>query len=167
MGISQEEKELAYIYLRKLEIRFENKIEYDDYYLSYSGGKDSHLLYWFIKDYLKTDQIKIISVNTRLEHIEIRRRMYKNSDLVLIPSMKMQDIKKKYGSPCFTKNQDEYIDRYQHGSRSDNTLDRVLSRKPSKHNLNKRARLLTVAGNLHPVSQKCCKYTKKDTLKKI
>lgn len=103
------QKELADLYLRKLEIRFETKIEFDNYYLSYSGGKDSHLLYWFIKEHLKTNDIPIISVNTRLEHKEIMQRMYHNADKVLIPDIKPTEIKEKYGIPCFTKNQDEYI----------------------------------------------------------
>ena len=32
--------------------------------ICYSGGKDSHFLYWFIKEYLKRDDIKIVGVNT-------------------------------------------------------------------------------------------------------
>ena len=38
-------------YLYDLKTKF-NKINSSDYYLSYSGGKDSHLLLWFIKEYL-------------------------------------------------------------------------------------------------------------------
>ena len=37
-------------YLEDLKTKF-NKINPKEYYLSYSGGKDSHLLYWFIKEY--------------------------------------------------------------------------------------------------------------------
>ena len=61
-------------YLEDLKSKF-TKINYNDYYLSYSGGRDSHLLYWFIKEYLKDTKIKIVSVNTRMEHPEILRRM--------------------------------------------------------------------------------------------
>ena len=35
-----------------------DKIKPNTYYLSYYGGKDSHFLYWFIKEYLKRDDIK-------------------------------------------------------------------------------------------------------------
>ena len=139
------QKELADLYLRKLEIRFETKIEFANYYLSYSGGKDSHLLYWFIKEHLKTNDIPIISVNTRLEHKEIMQRMYRNADKVLIPDIKPTEIKEKYGIPCFTKNQDEYIKRYQKGNRSEHTMSRILGTSPSKHNLNKKARELTLS----------------------
>ena len=43
-------------FLNFLQKRFETKIGKDNYYkyyLAYSGGKDSHFLYWFIKDYLQ------------------------------------------------------------------------------------------------------------------
>lgn len=41
-------------YLEDLKSKFrklKNVGGYDKYYLSYSGGKDSHFLYWFIKEY--------------------------------------------------------------------------------------------------------------------
>ena len=46
-------------YLIKLMQRFNEKIDFDKYYLSYSGGKDSHFLYWFIKEILQDNKIKI------------------------------------------------------------------------------------------------------------
>ena len=63
------------LYLYDLKTKFE-KINPKEYYLSYSGGKDSHLLYWFIKNYLKNDEIKIVGINTYLEYPEIRQRIY-------------------------------------------------------------------------------------------
>lgn len=95
-------------YLIDLKSKFD-KIKPNTYYLSYSGGKDSHFLYWFIKEYLKRDDIKIVGINTYMEHHEIRDRILKNSDVVLLPKMKPFEIKEKYGIPCFSKEQDFYI----------------------------------------------------------
>ena len=95
-------------YLIDLKSKFD-KIKPNTYYLSYSGGKDSHFLYWFIKEYLKRDDIKIVGINTYMEHHEIRDRILKNSDIVLLPKMKPFEIKEKYGIPCFSKEQDFYI----------------------------------------------------------
>lgn len=89
-------------YLKDLASRFK-AIDKQKYYLSYSGGKDSHFLYWFIKEYLKDDQIEIVAVNTYMEHTAIRKRMYDNADTILLPKFKPFEIKEKYGSPCFTK----------------------------------------------------------------
>lgn len=48
------------LYLHDLKTKF-NKIKPNEYYLSYSGGKDSHLLYWFIKEYApEFSDIKVV-----------------------------------------------------------------------------------------------------------
>lgn len=87
-------------YLQDLQSKFA-KINPNKYYLSYSGGKDSHLLYWFIKKYAKIDGIKIIGCNTYMEHQEIKKRIYENSDKVLLPVMKPFEIKEKYRYSVF------------------------------------------------------------------
>lgn len=157
-------------YLIDLKSRFD-KIKPNTYYLSYSGGKDSHFLYWFIKEYLKRDDIKIVGINTYMEHHEIRDRILKNSDIVLKPKLKPMEIKKLYGSPCFSKIQDDFIDRYQRGSRSKSLIGRIYSRQfvgsdgkihSSSFSLNKQARELLLNGKLHRISPKCCKYLKKE-----
>ena len=158
-------------YLIDLKSRFD-KIKPNTYYLSYSGGKDSHFLYWFIKEYLKRNDIKIVGINTYMEHHEIRDRILKNSDIVLYPKLKPFEIKAKYGSPCFSKIQDDFIDRYQKGSRSKSLMERIESRSfkgkdgkvhKSSFSLNKKARELLLSGKLHKVSPKCCYYLKKKT----
>ncbi len=156
--------------IAKLESRF-LKIDYDEYYLSYSGGKDSHLLYWFIKNYLKDDKIKIVGVNTFREHSEIRERIYNNCNDVLVPELSMTEINKQYGMPCFTKTQDDFIHRYQKGTRTESTLKYVERRRNedgqlSFFALNKLASELTLSNKLHKVSNKCCDFTKKRPLKK-
>lgn len=90
-------------YLIDLKSRF-NKIKPNTYYLSYSGGKDSHFLYWFIKNYLKRDDIKIVGINTYMEHPEIRVRIIKNSDIVLRPKLKPFEIKKDMEYLVLVKN---------------------------------------------------------------
>jgi len=151
-------------YLEDLKSKFQ-KIERSSYYLSYSGGKDSHLLYWFIKEILKDDQIEIVSVNTFMEHSEIRKRMYNNSDIILLPKKTPTQVKEEYGSPCFSKSQDEFIQRYQKGCRSYNTLKYVNRKVRSRYNLNKLASELTISESLHKVSNKCCYFLKKQPLK--
>lgn len=162
-------------YLIDLKSRFD-KIKTNTYYLSYSGGKDSHFLYWFIKEYLKRDDIKIVGINTYMEHPEIRKRIMDNSDIVLFPQMKPMDIKNKYGSPCFSKIQDDFINRYQKGSRSKSLMERIQARTfigkdgkvhKSSFSLNAKARKLLLSGELHRVSPMCCKILKKNTAHKF
>lgn len=158
-------------YLVDLKSRFD-KIKPNEYYLSYSGGKDSHFLYWFIKEYLKRDDIKIVGCNTYMEHHEILKRILNNSDVVLRPSLKPFEIKDRYGIPCFSKYQDDFINRYQKGSRAPSIMERVTRKYAngeevkSRYRLSKKASELTLSGNLHRVSPLCCKYLKKEPFKK-
>lgn len=153
-------------YLTDLKSKFD-KIKPNTYYLSYSGGKDSHFLYWFIKEYLKRNDIKIVGINTYMEHHEILQRILKNSDIVLYPKLKPFEIKAKYGSPCFSKMQDDIIDRYQRGSRARSTMERIYGvdssgRDWTKYKLNNTAKTKLLDGTLHRISPKCCKYLKKN-----
>ena len=153
-------------YLVDLKSKFD-KIKPNTYYLSYSGGKDSHFLYWFIKEYLKRDDIKIVGINTYMEHHEIRDRILKNSDVVLYPKIKPFEIKEKYGIPCFSKMQDDIIDRYQRGSRARSTMERIYGvdssgRDWTRYKLNNTAKTKLLDGTLHKISPKCCKYLKKE-----
>lgn len=155
--------------LEDLKSRF-NGINKKEYYLSYSGGKDSHFLYWFIKEYLKDNQIEIVSCNTYMEHKEMIHRMMKYSDTILIPKMKPFEIKESYGSPCFSKIQDDFIDRYQRGSRCDSILKRIYGEGDgnwTKFKLNNQARELLLSNKLHRISPKCCMYLKKQPFKEF
>ena len=153
-------------YLIDLKSRFD-KIKPNTYYLSYSGGKDSHFLYWFIKDYLKRDDIKIIGINTYMEHPEIRDRIFRNSDKVLIPNMKPYEIKEKYGIPCFSKEQDFYIYYYQNairkGKRPSKTIQQKIDGTYDKgfSGISKKAREYVKSDNAHKITHLCCYYLKK------
>lgn len=147
-------------YLYDLKTKF-NKIDPNKYYLSYSGGKDSHLLYWFIKEYApEFSNIKVVGINTYMEHQETLKRINDNCDVVIRPSLKPFEIKEKYGIPCFSKQQDEFIKRYQKGLRTKNTMNFVLGINPI-FKLNKTAKELLLNNELHKISPDCCKYLKK------
>jgi len=162
-------------YLEDLKSKFK-KIKPEAYYLSYSGGKDSHLLFWFLKIWLKENDfemykkyssIPIIGINTYMEHPQILKRIKDNCDVVLKGRMKPLEIKEKYGIPCFSKFQDEMINRYQNGSRKPYLIRAVTGRDENDNNintmfkLNNNAREKLLNGELHKISQKCCDKLKK------
>lgn len=153
-------------YLIDLKSRFD-KIKPNTYYLSYSGGKDSHFLYWFIKDYLKRDDIKIVGCNTYMEHYEILKRIIKNSDVVLLPKLKPFEIKEKYGIPCFSKEQDFYIYYYQNSLRKGKKPSKTIQQKINGtydrgfSGISKKAREYVKSGNAHKITHLCCYYLKK------
>ncbi len=158
-------------YLYDLKTKFD-KINPEEYYLSYSGGKDSHFLYWFIKNYLKDDKIKIVGINTFMEHEEIRRRIYNNCDIVLLPTKKPFEIKKNYGIPCFSKEQDFYIYYYQNAIRKGKKPSKTIQEKIdgtyyTGFCLSKKAREYVLSGNAHNITHLCCHYLKKEPARKF
>lgn len=153
-------------YLLDLKSKF-NKINPKEYYLSYSGGKDSHFLYWFIKEYAHIEDIEIVGCNTYMEHPEIRKRIYDNSDKVLLPTMKPFEIKEKYGIPCFSKEQDFYIYYYQNAIRRGRAPAKTIQQKIDGtydrgfNGISKKAREYVLSGNSHKITHLCCYYLKK------
>jgi 3'-phosphoadenosine 5'-phosphosulfate sulfotransferase (PAPS reductase)/FAD synthetase len=152
-------------FLETLRTRFLN-IDPNEYYLSYSGGKDSHLIYWFIKEIMHDDKIEIVGCNTYMEHPEILKRIMKYSDRVLRPALKPFDIKKKYGIPCFSKQQDFFIYYYQNALRkgkkpSPSIIKRITGGRESYFNLSKKAREYVLGDNPHNITHLCCYYLKK------
>lgn len=153
-------------YLEDLKTKF-LKINPNEYYLSYSGGKDSHFLYWFIKEYAKIKGIEIVGCNTYMEHTEIRKRIYDNSDRVLLPDMKPMEIKEKFRysvfqqrarflylllSKCFKKRKKPAKTIQQ---KIDGNYDKGFS------GISKKAREYIKSGNAHKITHLCCYYLKK------
>lgn len=156
-------------YLEDLRSKF-NKIKPEGYYLSYSGGKDSHLLYWFIKEYaLEFSNIKVVGINTYMEHPEIRDRIYKYSDKVLLPSKKPFEIKEEHGIPCFSKEQDFFIYYYQNALRKGKKPSKTIQEKIDGtytngfSGISKKARKYIKSGNAHKITHLClcCYFMKK------
>lgn len=158
-------------YLKDLESKFA-KINSKEYYLSYSGGKDSHFLYWFIKNYLKDTDIQIVGINTYMEHPEIRKRIYANCDKILLPIKKPFEIKENYGIPCFSKEQDFYIYYYQNAMRkgkqpSKTILEKIDGTYHTGFNISKKAREYVLSGQAHKITHLCCHYLKKEPARKF
>ena len=159
-------------YLYDLKTKF-NKINPEEYYLSYSGGKDSHFLYWFIKEYLKDNKIKVVGINTYMEHQEIKDRIYKYCDKVLLPTKKPFEIKEKYGIPCFSKEQDFYIYYYQNALRNNKEPAKTIKEKidgtykKEFSGISKKAREYVKSGKAHNITHWCCHYLKKEPARKF
>jgi len=150
-------------YIEDLKSKFA-KINFDEYYLAYSGGKDSHFLYWFIKEILHDAKIKIVSVNTYMEFPEISSRMIKYADVVLTPKLKPHEVIEQYGSPCFSKNSDDIIGRYQRGNHTKSVMMYINGTRndgETMFKLNNNARELLLADRLPKISNLCCYHLKK------
>ena len=102
-----------------------------------------------------------------MEYPEIRERIYKYSDEVLLPTMKPFEIKQQYGIPCFSKEQDFYIYYYQNAIRkgkqpSKTILDKINGTYKTGYCISKTAREYVKNGNAHKITHLCCHYLKKE-----
>lgn len=166
-------------YLEDLKSKFA-KINPSEYYLAYSGGRDSHFLYWFIREYLHETRIPSVFSNTGMEIPEIRDRALANADITLKPAMKHYEIKEKFGIPLNTKRSDEWVYRYQtfrEAGRTDEEMPNYIKhmvlrevnavprgRKTGMLSMlavNKKTSDAVREGRLHKVSNLCCTYLKK------
>lgn len=172
----------AEFYLEDLRSKFA-KINPDEYYLAYSGGRDSHFLLWFIREYLHETRIPAVFSNTGMEIPEIRNRALANADVVLKPAMKHAEIKEKYGIPLNSKAQDQYVWEWQKRIEKGVLIDdmpnwlkwvvyRDANYAPESHkgmesweSVNRKTRVALLSGKLHKVSNKCCEYLKKKPAK--
>lgn len=169
----------AEFYLEDLKSKFD-KINPDEYYLAYSGGRDSHFLLWFIREYLHETRIPAVFSNTGMEIPEIRERALANADIVLKPAMKHAEIKERFGIPLNTKSSDQWVWEYQrrrdqgisdedmpnwvkyYAMRQVDAIER--GRKTGQFSftvVNKKTCEEMLAGTLHKVSHLCCDYLKK------
>ena len=169
----------AEFYLEDLKSKF-SKIDPTQYYLAYSGGRDSHFLLWFIREYLHETRIPAVFNNTGMEIPEIRERALANCDVILKPAMKHFEIKEKYGIPLNSKIQDHWVHVYQtkreQGIADEDMPDSIKfyamrqvnavkygreTGRLSKMAVNSRTCLYMMGGVLHKVSNLCCDYLKK------
>ena len=166
-------------YLEDLKSKF-SKINPDEYYLAYSGGRDSHFLLWFIREYLHETRIPAVYNNTGMDIPEIRERARANADVVLKPSMHPFAAKEKYGIPLNSKRQDYYTSRYQQFAErgvAEKDMPKYMHTSVIRDvfytgsdgeiiqspigAVNRRTYEALKNGTLHKVSPKCCDISKK------
>lgn len=172
-------------YLEDLKSKF-SKINPSEYYLAYSGGRDSHFLLWFIREYLHETRIPAVFSNTGMEIPEIRDRALANCDVVLKPVMKHFEIKERYGIPLNSKMTDDYVWRYRMLKEERGVTDENMPyyiRHCIFHEIDatergkrtgqlsyfavpKKIAQAVIKGTLHRVSPFCCNFMKKEPAKK-
>lgn len=153
-------------------------------YISFSGGKDSTVLLALTKmsidvGVLPDEGIKAVFINTGVEMqatIDFVKwckdsGYYKNIEIIR-PALPYAKVIQEYGKPMKSKMKAEFIGRWQKGNRTDTTMQYlVYGKNPSNGKQFSKTKLADKDFHmLHPdfkirVSQKCCKYLKKEPLK--
>lgn len=97
-----------------------NKYGEENFYISFSGGKDSTLLHHLIDEALPNNKIPRVFINTGIEYTDIVkfvREMAQNDDRFIIYNSKVHipSMLQKYGYPFKSKEHAEKVSLYQSG----------------------------------------------------
>ena len=99
----------------------------DNFYLSFSGGKDSTVLHHLIDMALPDNRIPRVFINTGIEYLDIVRfvkELASQDDRfqIIAPSKPIKKVLETYGYPFKSKEHSEKIGLYQNGSRCKSIL---------------------------------------------
>lgn len=144
-------------------------------YVSFSGGKDSTVMVFLIKKWLKImgyPPVKLVFNNTTNEYAEILDFVKSFGDEVtwLRPKMTFAQTLQKYGYPLISKEQSMAISRYKGTKREDQRIYRLTGIKPDGTKgvvgvISKKWRFMIDAP--FSVTNKCCDILKKAPVKKF
>lgn len=141
-----------------------------DVYLSFSGGKDSTVLKHLIENTPGVCNVPSVFVDTGLEYPELRTFAIANSDRVIKPKFRFDQVIQKYGYPIVTKRVADCVEgarRNPNSSRMARLKGECGGRrdgKPSKFDIPQWYFLLDAP---FKISAKCCDVMKKEPLKRF
>lgn len=97
----------------------------DNFYLSFSGGKDSTILHYLLDEALPNNRIPRVYIDTGIEYLAIREfvlNMAKNDDrfIIIKPTKPIKATLEKYGYPFKSKEHSVKLSQFQKGEISPN-----------------------------------------------
>lgn len=146
----------------------------ENFYLSFSGGKDSTVLHHLLDMALPGNQIPRVYADTGIEYNEIRKfvkAMQENDERIIFlkPSLPIKETLKKYGFPFGSKNHSQMLSRYRKYGFSKKRVVDYYEQKSSFGAYNCPTLLkyqFSESFNNLNISDKCCEYLKEKPIDK-
>ena len=141
----------------------------ENFYLSFSGGKDSTLLSWLIDKALPGNKIPRVFINTGIEYLMIvdfvKELASKDERFAIVqPSKPIKKILEEYGYPFKSKEHSTKLHEWQQGNRETKSMKKYISGAPFQC---PDMLLYQFSDNFNlKVSQFCCHKLKKEPAKK-
>ena len=147
-----------------------NKYGQVNFYISFSGGKDSTVVSRLVDMALPGNTIPRVFINTGIEYTKIvefvHKRMAEDERFIeLKPSKSIKEILEKYGYPFKSKDHSTKLELYQHGSNS-YSLNRYLTDKGSRFSCPEKLKYQFTKDYPLKVSPQCCHKLKKEAAHK-
>ena len=148
-----------------------NKYGEENFYISFSGGKDSTVLHYIIDEALPNNKIPRVYINTGIEYLDIVKYvkgLAKNDDRIIIynSGVNIPQMLKKYGYPFKSKEHSEKVSIYQN-SGIGKTVKAYLTgeKEDGSKSFYKCPKILEYQftdKNKLKISKKCCRKLKKE-----
>ena len=150
-----------------------NKYGEQNFYLSFSGGKDSTILHHLIDMALPNNRIPRVFINTGIEYndiVKFVKELASKDDrfVILKPTKPIKQVLEKYGYPFKSKEHSLYVSVYQNKGTESKTIQRYLNPSEKRKsfgcplNLNYQfEKDFTIK-----ISNQCCYKLKKEPVKK-
>lgn len=149
-----------------------NKYGEDNFYISFSGGKDSTIVSHLIDEALPNNKIPRIFINTGIEYIDMVKYVKEISSkddriIVYNSGVNIKQMLEKYGYPFKSKEHSEKVSIYQHSGMKGKSVKRYVSglNKDSTPAFNKCPKILEyqfTSENKLKISRECCHKLKKE-----
>lgn len=109
-----------------------NKYGEDNFYLSFSGGKDSTILHYLIDMALPNNHIPRVFINTGIEYNDIVNFVKElaskdNRFIIIAPSKPIKQVLENYGYPFKSKEHSLYVSVFQKQGNESKTIQRYLN----------------------------------------
>ena len=149
-----------------------NKYGEENFYISFSGGKDSTVLHYLIDMALPDNKIPRVYVNTGIEYLYIYKfvdDMRKIDDRIIIlqPTKNIKDTLEEFGYPFKSKQHSHNLNTYQNSGLTKTSM-RYLGLDGGKVRRYRCPKMLEYQFSKDfkiKVSQKCCDKLKKEPIK--
>ena len=146
-----------------------NKYESENFYISFSGGKDSTILHYLVDLAIPNNSIPRVFINTGIEYnavVDFVKSLAENDKrfVILKPTQSIKKILEKYGYPFKSKEHSLKVGAFQNGSRAKSIMKYKsgIGNFACPHNL-----LYQFDSNFKiKLSDKCCYKLKKEPIRK-
>jgi len=146
-----------------------NKYGEDNFYLSFSGGKDSTVVHYLLDMALPGNKIPRVFSNTGIEYIYMFvKELQKNDERfeIITPNKNIRKMLEEVGYPFKSKEHSVMVHEWQAGHRETNKMKRYLSQTEHRYVCPKSLRYQFTDQFDLKVSSKCCYELKKKVFKK-
>ena len=145
----------------------------DNFYLSFSGGKDSTILHHLLDKALPNNRIPRVFINTGIEYqmiVEFVRQLASKDDRfqIIMPTQNVKQMLEKYGYPFKSKQHAHNLMIYQKSGMT-TTVKKYLGVEKGNNIFRCPEKLkyqFTPNGLSFKVSDECCRKMKKEPIKK-